>query len=284
MADASMRLAIVRFFRTPKGLLLIVLAGLVAFGAPHEGVARVWPGLTGSVVVASVIDLLILQRREGKWLVPDGAILTALIVAMLLSPMQPWYVATITSAIAVISKYLIRMRSANVFNPAALAAVITFYPFDTAQSWWGALPDVGVIGLIALFASGLYISARVNKLPLVLAFLGTHFLLFTVTAYLGGALRVAEIFREPDVNAALFFAFFMVTDPPTSPAKQPDQLRYGVIVAATSYVTFEFVGAAYFLLAGLLVANVWEAWRREQRRKDTLARRVAAKGLRAMAH
>jgi len=53
-----------------------------------------------------------------------------------------------------------------------------------------------------------------------------------------------------------------VTDPSTSPAKHRDQIVYGVIVAVVSIAVFEYVGAAYFLLAGLLVANVWEAWRR----------------------
>jgi hypothetical protein len=41
---------------------------------------------------------------------------------------------------------------------------------------------------------------------------------------------------------------------------------FGVIVAAASYAVFELVGAAYFLLAGLLVANAWEGWRRARAR------------------
>ena len=39
--------------------------------------------------------------------------------------------------------------------------------------------------------------------------------------------RVAEIFRAPDLHAVLFFAFFILTDPPTSPIEvsRPDHLR-----------------------------------------------------------
>ena len=251
-----------RFFRTPKGLFLIVLVLLVALATPHEGVGRVAPGLLGAVAVAVLIDVPVLRWRKGAWLFPDGAICSALLVAMILSPLQPWYVATITSAAAVLSKYLFRIRTANVFNPAALALVATFYPFGTAQSWWGALPEIGPMGLVAVFATGLFIAARVNKLPLIVAFTGVYFLLFTITAFAGDPGHVAEIFREPDVNAALFFAFFMLSDPPTSPAKQQDQVVYAVIVAVASYAVFEMLGAAYFLLAGVLVANVWEAWRR----------------------
>jgi Na+-translocating ferredoxin:NAD+ oxidoreductase RnfD subunit len=138
--------------------------------------------------------------------------------------------------------------------------------FDTGQSWWGALPDVGVVGLVAIFATGIFITDRVNKIPLVLAFLGGYFLLFTITAFVGDATVVSEVFRAPDLQAVLYFAFFILTDPPTSPVKYPDQVVCGVIVAAVAYGVFEGVGAAYYLLAGVLVGNVWEAWRRTRLR------------------
>jgi Na+-translocating ferredoxin:NAD+ oxidoreductase RnfD subunit len=75
------------------------------------------------------------------------------------------------------------------------------------------------------------------------------------------------LYRAPDLHAALFFAFFMVTDPPTSPPNPRDQVIYGAITAVGSYLAFEVLGAAYFLLAGLLAANVWEAWRKSRRRR-----------------
>lgn len=116
---------------------------------------------------------------------------------------------------------------------------------------------------VALFAAtGTFITDRVNELPVVIAFPGAYFLLSTIVAFGGKSVSVAELYRAPDLHAALFFALFMVTEPSTSPAKHRDQIVYGVIVAVVSIAVFEYVGAAYFLLAGLLVANVWEAWRR----------------------
>lgn len=164
------------------------------------------------------------------------------------------------------SKYVLRTRSGNIFNPAALALVATFHVFHTGQSWWGALPSVPAYGVIVLLATGLFITDRVNKMPLALGFLGIYFLLFTVTAFVGDSRRVVEIFRTPDLQAVLFFAFFILTDPPTAPWKYPDQLICGAIVAVTSYAIFEWIGAAYYLLAGVLVGNIWEARRRIRRR------------------
>lgn len=122
------------------------------------------------------------------------------------------------------------------------------------------------MALVVLFATGVFITDRVNKLPLVLVFLGSYYLLFTASAFLGNPGHVVEIFRTPDLQEVLFFSFFILTDPPTSPAKYSDQLICGVIVAAVSFGFFEWVGAAYYLLAGVLVGNVWEAWRRIQSR------------------
>ena len=39
-----------------------------------------------------------------------------------------------------------------------------------------------------------------------------------------------------------------------------------LIVAVVSYAFFELAGVVYYLLAGVLAGNVWEAWRRTHRR------------------
>lgn len=256
--------AVRQFFRTPKGLLTIVLVALLAVAAPAEGVARVWPGVLAAVLAGAAVDVPILRWRSGDWQFPSGAILTGLLVAMVLSPHEPWWIVAVTTAVGVLSKYVVRTKSANVFNPAALAIVATFYIFNTGQSWWGAMPNAAPFWLALLFATGIFISDRVNKLPLVVAFLGVYYALFTVTAFFGDAKLVSEIYRTPDLQAALFFAFFILTDPPTSPVRHQPQIICGVIVAVVSYAFFEVIGSVYYLLAGVLVGNVWEAWRRLQ--------------------
>lgn len=254
--------AVGRFFQTPKGLLIIVLAILAALAAPHEGLRFVSPGLASAVLAAAATDAPILRRLKGEWEFPSGAVLTGMIIAMILTPQEPWYVGACTSAVAIASKYVARTRSANIFNPAALALVATFYIFHTGQNWWGALPEITPYALVALVATGAFIADRVNKIPMVLAFLGVYFGLFTLATYTGDPRLASEIFRAPDLHASLFFAFFILTDPPTSPVKYHDQVVCGVLVALTGFAIFEWVGAAYYLLAGVLVGNIWEAWHR----------------------
>lgn len=261
---------IIRFFKTPKGLLIIILAVLTAVAAPGEGTGAVALNMVSAAAIAGLVDLIILRLRKKVWQFPSGAVLTAMIVTMVVSAQAHWYVPAAMSVVAVLSKYAIRTRQVNLFNPAAFALVAGTYVLPTAQSWWGALPEVSPVGLrAALLAGGIYIADRVNKMPLVLSFLGAYFLIFTLTAYLGDPRRVAEIFRSPDIEAVLYFALIILTDPPTSPARYRDQWICGIIVAAFSYATFEIFGAVYFLLAGALAGNVWAAWRRVHRRSQS---------------
>ena len=108
---------------------------------------------------------------------------------------------------------------------------------------------------------------RLGKLPLVLAFLLTYFGALTAVAFAQPQL-VAEMFRAPFVQAALFLAFFMLTDPPTSPARDGDQVWYGMVAACVA-VAAQLLGAGQmYLLLGTLAANVLltlvRAWRRQQ--------------------
>jgi enediyne biosynthesis protein E5 len=159
------------------------------------------------------------------------------------------------------SRRALRTRRGHLFNPAALALLIAIPLYGTGQSWWGALPDLSGLGLLVLLGIGAILVERLNRWPLVLSFSGAYFGLFTLLA-LVNPLRVAEMFRAPFVHSALFLAFFMLTDPPTSPGREREQLAIGVLVALASCVA-QLVGAGQaYLLVGLLAGNLALAARR----------------------
>jgi len=265
-----------RFFRTPKGLLLVALALLAAVAATHEGVRLILPGVFGAMLAAALLDVGLARIVRGAWFFPSGALLSGLIVALIISPTESPRVAAVTAMLAVNSKYLFRARGKHIFNPAALALVAAYFLFASGQSWWGALANLPAPFVVALLAAGVFIADRVNKLPMALAFLGCYLLLFTLVAFVGDAGRAAEIFRAPDINAALFFAFFMLTDPPTSPARYRDQALFGVGVAVACVAMYLTLGALYFLPAGLLIGNGWEAWRRTRTRSRASSPNIGA--------
>ena len=214
--------AVRQFFRTPKGLLTIVLVILLLCAAPAEGIRLVAPDLAAAVIVAALLDTVLLRWFRGEWQFPSGAILTGLIVAMILSPREPWYVPACTSAIAVVSKYVARTRSANVFNPAAARAGRNVLHVSYRSELVGGLAEHSPARPYCCSSRRVSSSPIAStKLPLVLVFLGAYFVLFTFTAYLGDSAKVAEVFRAPDLHASLFFAFFILTDPAHCPREVP---------------------------------------------------------------
>ncbi len=254
--------ALRRACRTPKGLMILILLVLLALAGHREGFTALAPGLLAAVGSAAILDTALIWLTRGTLTWPSGAILSTLFIILILEPYTPAYVLACTAIVAVNSKYLLRTRLANIFNPAALALVVNYSLFASGQSWWGALPDLPLPFVVLLLAGALLIARRIKKLPMVGTFLGSYFVLFTITAFVLDPASVAEIFRVPDANAALFFAGFMLTDPPTSPTKTRDQLLYGGIVALASVAFYLLFGVLWFLPGGLLVGNLWVAIQR----------------------
>ncbi len=258
-----------RFGRSPKGYLLMMLLVLASVAAPGQGAGRVISALASAVLAATLLDVALSRLTRRVWIVPDGALLSGLIVALVLSPREPWYVPPAAGALAILSKHLLRnpwMPRVHIFNPAALALLACVVLFSSAESWWGALTGQPLPVLALLLIAGYLIVDRVNKFWQVLSFLGAYFGLFTVAVFMtmGGTARLAEVFRVPFVNAALFFALVMLTDPPTSPNGKEEQVRFGIVVGLTGFAAFLLLQGLTFLPLGLLAGNAWLAWRRAQ--------------------
>ena len=255
--------SMLRVARSPKGILLGIFAVFALLAVPSVGGNEVLRNLLIATSVAAGIDLALSVWHRGEWAFPDGAILTGVIVAFLLRPTEPASTIALAVGVGLLSKHLLRTRWSNVLNPAAVGLVFAGAVLGAGENWWGALPDLGIWGALAVLGTGAFIADRLNKLPMVLVFLGTYYTLFTIAALFGGeSAEVAAIFRAPDVHAALFFALFMLDDPPTSPVRYEDQVTYGVIVATLAYLLLIEVGVVYYLPLALLAGNAWESGRR----------------------
>jgi len=250
-----------QFLRTPKGSLLAIFLVLLGLGAVGVGWSAAVPHMLAAVLGASLTELGVarLDRRPLSW--PSSAVLSGMIVGFVLDPFTPLALTAAVGILATLSKHVLASKRWHVFNPAALALLVSVPLFGTGQSWWGALPDLSWPFVLLLLAGGTFIVDRINKAPLVLAFLGTSFGLFTALALVEPA-AVAELFRAPFLQATLFLALFMLTDPPTAPSRYPDQVVVGVLVGAVSCAA-QLLGAGQsYLLLGLLAGNVALAGRR----------------------
>lgn len=256
------RVRMARFVRTPKGATLLALLSLAAITAPAAGTGRALRILASATLAAVLVDLALGRLRGWGWVVPDGAAISGMITGMVLSPSVSLWAAAGVGALAIGSKHALRIRRGHVFNPAAFALVVAALAGWGGQSWWGATARSQPIILALLVVTGLLVADRVNRFQMVGVFLGTYYGLLTFVAIWVDPRLVAEAYRAPFVNAALFFAFFMLDDPPTSAGPRREQARYGAIVAATSFGLLLGTKMLAFLPAGLLVGNVWVAVRR----------------------
>jgi Na+-translocating ferredoxin:NAD+ oxidoreductase RnfD subunit len=250
-----------QFIRTPKGTLLIIFLALFGLGGAAVGWQSAVPQLLAAVLGATLTDLVVerFHRRAHGW--PVSALLSGMIVGFVLGPATPLAITLAVAILATLSKHLFATARWHVFNPAALALLVSAPLFGAAQSWWGALPDLGWPFVLLLLTAGAIIVDRINKFPLVLAFLGASFGLLTGLSMID-PVTAAELLRTPFLQATLFLAFFMLTDPPTSPSRYKDQVAIGLLVGVSS-VAAQVLGAGQsYLLVGLLVGNVAFAIRR----------------------
>jgi Na+-translocating ferredoxin:NAD+ oxidoreductase RnfD subunit len=242
------------FLRTAKGQMLAILGVLLLVAVPQSGGLALWPNLVAAVVPGCVIDGVWMSLSARRLRLPTSALLSGLFVFSILSVEESWLVLAWTSAFAVIAKRIVKGEREHIFNPAALALIWAPIAFGSGESWWGALGDVSWVWIVVLLAPGAWLTDRLNKFPLVLTFLATYFAFFTVASAANPS-AVAEMFRAPFLQAALFLAFFMLTDPPTSPNRYIDQVWFGALAAISAGVA-QLIGTGQtYLLLGVLVSN-----------------------------
>jgi Na+-translocating ferredoxin:NAD+ oxidoreductase RnfD subunit len=245
---------VLNFFRTAKGQMLAIFGVLLLIAVPQSGGLALWPNLVAGLLPGLMIDGVWLSLSSRRFRFPTSALLSGLFVFSILSVDESWLVVAWTSAFAVIAKRIVRGEREHIFNPAALALVWAPIAFGSGESWWGALGDLSWIWIVVMLALGAFLTDRLNKFPLVLTFLATYFAFFTI-ASMANPVAVAEMFRQPFLQAALFLAFFMLTDPPTSPNRYTDQVWFGGLAALAAGAA-QLIGAGQtYLLIGVLLAN-----------------------------
>lgn len=260
--------------RTPKAQMLLIFAILLGITVPQSGGLALLPKFAAAVLPAVLIDGAWMSIESRRLRLPSSALLSGLFVFSILSTQESWLVLAWTSGFAVLSKRILATNREHIFNPAALALLWAPIAFGSGESWWGALGDMSWYWLLVLVATGLFMADRLNKFPLVLTFLAVYFGFFTVASVYMPA-TVAEMFRDPFLQAALFLAFFMLTDPPTSPNRYLDQVWFGLLAALTACAAQLLGAGQVYLLIGVLVPNAVLALVRYARRQQLAVRAEA---------
>ncbi|UOF92577.1 RnfABCDGE type electron transport complex subunit D [Fodinisporobacter ferrooxydans] len=249
-----------KFLMTPKLYVMIVLIVMTAIAGMHAADRQGILNACAAIVTALLLDLLIGVLQKRNRLFSDGGVITGLIVALVLSSMTPWYICALTTGIAIVSKHVLKIKRKPILNPAAFGLLAAILLFSSGQSWWGAMSELPIWSIAFLLVGGFLVTSRVNKFPQAFSFLAVYFILLLLMGFLNFG-QAGDALRTPFINSALFMAFFMLTDPPTSPGKYKDQVVFGCITAIVGVAIFMMFGGLTYLFIGLLAANVWNAYR-----------------------
>ncbi|WP_156431197.1 RnfABCDGE type electron transport complex subunit D [Bacillus sp. FJAT-29814] len=244
-----------KWMKTPKGYVSIAMSLYLVIASIGT---ITWMGIitsliaVGTALLTDYIYCTIFKRKSSR----DSTVITGLIISLILSFTTSWPVVAATAFLATLSKHLLVYKKKPIFNPAAFGLFLSIFIFQTGQSWWGAFGDLPVWTVIFILIGGYFVTDRVNKFPQVLAYLGTSFVLlfFMGLLHIGDA---SDALRPPFINAALFFAFFMLTDPPTSPAKNKDQVIFGILAAVSGTIVYRLYGGLTYLYIGAFIGNLY---------------------------
>lgn len=167
---------------------------------------------------------------------PRSPLISGLSLSLLLRADEAWVYA-FAGAIAIGSKFLLRVNGKHIWNPAgfALVALLVIAPHVwISPGQWGSA--AWFAALVSFFAILVLHAAR--RSDVALFFLGSHAaLLFARAWWLGDPWAIP--LHQLQSGALLIFSFFMISDPRTTPDSRLGRLLFAVAVALFAhYLTF----------------------------------------------
>ena len=212
--------------------------------------------ILGALLAACAADMLLAFLFHRQILVPISAYITGLSVGILLQSYDA-RVFAVACAWGIASKYFLRSGDRHFFNPSnfsIVSALALMHGVATVApgSQWGG--DFRVAALIMVL--GLMLMRRVQRLDLVLAWLGGYVVMSLIRVALG---QGGLVFALGPMTGAEFtlFTFSMIPDPKTNPPTREGRIAWGLLIALVdgvlrlNEVRFSMFYALFSLCAAL---------------------------------
>ncbi|MGH3109582.1 MAG: hypothetical protein ACRDQT_01540, partial [Gaiellaceae bacterium] len=268
--------------RDPRLHLAAVIISLQVLGQVAFDFSLSIAQILVAVLTSALLEVGIAFRRQRVLMWPASALLTGNGVAFILRvpgtepgdwwSLNGWWIFAATSAVALLSKYLLTFRGRHVFNPSNFGLVPCFLLLgperaDPLEFWWGPLSPALVFALALIVTGGFAILGRLHLTEIAVGFWLAFAVGIGVLAASGhtmtaawhvGTIEGAEFWwtlvSSPEI---LVFLFFMITDPRTIPASPAGRRAYAIGVGSLATLliapfTTEFA-AKVAVLSGLFL-------------------------------
>ncbi|MFQ5563080.1 MAG: RnfABCDGE type electron transport complex subunit D [Parvularculaceae bacterium] len=218
--------------KDPRHFQIIALTALLFFGWA-DGAFGFAPFHFGAIVATAFLAQALGSLLNAVRIDFKSPLITALSLTLLLRADAAWPLA-LAAAIAIGSKFTLRLNGKHIFNPANIGIVATVLLADaawTTPGQWGT-----ALWFAALLAgAGFFITYRAARIDMPVIFLGVYAtLLFARALWLGDPFSIPLLRLEN--GALILFAFFMISDPKTTPDGAWARTGFATATAVLAYV------------------------------------------------
>lgn len=164
--------------------------------------------------------------------------------------------------LSIAGKFVLKYDGKHIFNPSLFGIVVCLLLTNDAWISPGQWGNSFVIGAF-LAAAALLMLFKVGRVDISIAFLATLMLLeFSRTVvYQGWETEV--FFHKFTSGTILLFAFFMITDPVTTPKSVKGRVIWGIITAVVTFILSNWyqnytapIWAMFFLMPSTVLFNI----------------------------
>lgn len=236
----------------PRHIQIMILSGLLMFLMVVSDFAPGWRTVVTAVSIACLVQAGLLFVNffrflpQGEGRMADGRchvlkgidlrspLITALSLCLLLKGASIW-VFGLAAFLAIGSKFLLRLDNKHIFNPSNFAIVVLLLVLP-GQVWvspgqWGSAVWFGFFLACAAFA----VLSRSQRMDVAVFFLGVWAaLIFGRAVWLGDPFSIP--LHQMQSGALLIFAFFMISDPKTTPDHRTGRFVFALAVAVLAYI------------------------------------------------
>jgi Na+-transporting NADH:ubiquinone oxidoreductase subunit NqrB len=184
---------------------------------------------------------------------PRSPLITGLSLSLLLRADEPW-AHLVAAVIGIGSKFVFRIDGKHIWNPAgfAIVALLLFVPSHVwiSPGQWGSA--VWFAALLCFFAILVLSAAR--RADVAIFFLMSHAaLLLARAAWLGDPMAIP--LHQLQSGSILIFAFFMISDPRTTPDARLGRFIFALAVAALGHYLAFFMQMRPALYVALIALS-----------------------------
>ncbi|MCB0843033.1 MAG: RnfABCDGE type electron transport complex subunit D [Bacteroidetes bacterium] len=224
--------------RDARHFQIAYLGGFLVYGILALGWEAEWMRYLTIIVACLVTQVVAVRLTTRNYSSIKSGLITALGLCLLFKA-NGFATLAFASVLAISSKFLIRFNDKHLFNPANFGIILTI--LLTGDAWvspgqWGS----NVILLFMMGAAGLIVLLKVGRIDTSIAFLASFGGLLFIQNVLYKGWPMDHLLHSLTSGTLLLFAFFMITDPVTTPDAPKARIIWAALVGLVTFMMTAF--------------------------------------------